>query len=150
MIIMPQVSKNLLSKEVEDKVLGIFLETFAQIRTKERAEKLLSDLLTPTERVMLAKRLAIAYMVFKGYDYRTISRVLKVSLATVARIKNTQSLSGEGFKLVIKKMVLYDKIDTFLAEMVEKATGVIPPKGRDWSQWRKERELERRKRKQPF
>ena len=147
---MAQVSRSPLAKDVGEKVIDIFLDTFAKIKNKDQAAKLLNDLLTPTEKIMLAKRLSIAYMLQKGYDYRTISQVLRVSTTTVARMSLTSKLAGEGFRTIIGMMLVYEKIDVFLSDLVEKVTGAIPPKGRDWSKWRSERLLEEKKRRQPF
>ena len=142
---MPQISKNPLSKKIEKKVFEIFLETFSQIKTKEVASNLLSDLLTPTEKIMIAKRLSIAYMIHLGYEYRTISRVLKVSLGTIARIKKIYSKSQGGLKLIINKISLYDQINDSLTKMVEDVIGLQPPKGLDWTMWRKHRLLPKKK-----
>ncbi len=44
------------------------------------------DLLTPTERIMFSKRLAVIYMLTKGYTFGAIQETLRVSPSTVARV----------------------------------------------------------------
>ncbi|MEK7612563.1 MAG: Trp family transcriptional regulator [Patescibacteria group bacterium] len=52
---------------------------------KDRS-KLLAELITPTERIMLAKRLAIICMLGEGYSFEDIQEILRVSPSTVGRV----------------------------------------------------------------
>ena len=45
--------------------------------------KFLEDFFSPTERTVMAKRLAIAVLIAKGNDYRTIAQILKVTPITI-------------------------------------------------------------------
>lgn len=47
---------------------------------------MLDTLLTPTERIMLAKRLAIIVMLEREYSYYRIMKTLKVSTSTIKRL----------------------------------------------------------------
>ena len=73
---MGQVSKRLISKEIADRIFDVFVKSFIKIRNVEDAQKLADDLFSPTERIMLAKRLAIAFLLMKGYEYREINKLL--------------------------------------------------------------------------
>jgi len=44
--------------------------------------------LSEAEKIMLAKRMAITYMLIDGVPYREISSILKVSTSTIERIDN--------------------------------------------------------------
>ena len=57
----------------------------AKWSTRER-RAFFDDLLTPTERIMFSKRLAILYLLAKGYTVRSIQEMLRVSPSTVARL----------------------------------------------------------------
>ncbi|PJE70037.1 hypothetical protein COU97_01860, partial [Candidatus Shapirobacteria bacterium CG10_big_fil_rev_8_21_14_0_10_48_15] len=81
---MAQVSRLPLSEKIYQRIFEIFFQTAAEIRTKKAAEEFFNDLLTPTERIMLAKRLSIAVLLAKGYDYRSIREILHVSPPTIA------------------------------------------------------------------
>ncbi|TSC57391.1 MAG: hypothetical protein Greene041679_336 [Parcubacteria group bacterium Greene0416_79] len=56
-------------------------------RAQKDARLFLNDVLTPTERLMIAKRLAAIVMLCREYSGYKIHTVLKVSPSTVARLK---------------------------------------------------------------
>jgi len=119
---MAQVSKYPLSKDVDEQISDLFIETISRITDKKLVTDFLSDLLTPTEKIMLTKRLAIYYMLGKGYDYRTIKHVLKVSSATVASSNRTYKYLGTGSKRVIMTIVRDEKIEEAIHHVI---TGIV-------------------------
>lgn len=148
---MSQVSNYPLNKEIEERMFGIFWQTLAQLNTTSSVYKFLNDLLTSTEKIMLAKRLSIALLLIKGYDYRTISKSLRVSTATIMLINAWLKTGGEGYKMVIKKILQEEKTEDFWDNFEEKMSNLLPPRrGTNWSevrsqQWQK-RLSRRRKR----
>lgn len=101
---MARLSKVNLSKQIERQIFENFWEAISQIRDKKDIQSFLNDLLTPTERVMLAKRLAIAAMLLKGQDYATIRHFLKVSNETIAKV-GVVLKTNQGYKTVIDKII---------------------------------------------
>ena len=85
---MPQVSKNKLEKELDKALRRNFYHSFVGLKTQKEAREFLSDLLTPTEKVMLAKRMGVAALLLSELKYRKVSGVLKVSYATVGKMQN--------------------------------------------------------------
>jgi uncharacterized protein YerC len=144
---MTQVSKVPLRKEIETRVFEIFLSSFAKANKKEEIDHYLQDLLSPTERIMLAKRISIAFLLDKGYDQRTVSRILKVSLTTVNRVSLRVQLGGDGFRKVIKAIALDEKKNNFWQKLDELIDDVVPQKGKNWSSSRKEQWVRKIKRK---
>ena len=63
----------------------------------------LQDILSPTEKIMIAKRLAIASLLSKNYDYEAIKNLLKVSQGTIAKVALTLKFN-KGYKIVIDKI----------------------------------------------
>ena len=59
----------------------------------------LENLLTSTERVMIAKRLAVALLLLRGYEYRVICSLLKMSHVTVNHVKREIEKGGGGYQL---------------------------------------------------
>lgn len=106
---MTQVSKYRVSQSVNDQILDIFFQTLANLTNKIEVSEFLSEFLTPTERVMLSKRLAIGYLIARGYEYREISRTLKVSTATVSNFARLYKY-GSPYKKIVNKIL--DKIKT--------------------------------------
>lgn len=107
---MSQISKYPISKQVSDRIFEIFLNTFVNIKSKEEADEFISDLLTPTEKIMLAKRLAIAFLLEKNYDYRTIQKLIRVSTGTIASVNLSLHHGSTGYKKLISKIVKEEKI----------------------------------------
>lgn len=124
---MSQVSKYPLSKDIEEKMFKLFFEAFARLSNPLDIQKFLEDLLGPVEKTMLAKRLAIALLLTRGYRYESIKKTLRVSSETIARVNIWLNHKGEGYKMVIQK-ILQDKKMTEFWEMIEDIlVAVIPP-----------------------
>jgi TrpR-related protein YerC/YecD len=106
---MPQLSAIPVPKSTERKIRKAFTKVLVNIKSEEEMERYIFDLMTPTERVMLAKRLAVASLLSKGYSYRDISEMLKVSTATVGRVSLWLRTAGDGYRLALKKTRVFDK-----------------------------------------
>ena len=102
---MAQVSKRYLQKQVEERILDLFWTSLSSLLTKEKISIFLDDLLSPTEKLMLSKRLAIAFMLMKGYDYSTINNRLKVSNPTIWNVKMSLAYKGKGYKIAIEQIM---------------------------------------------
>lgn len=82
---MVRMSKYKVSKDVLDKTFSLFIEILIRSKNKTHIHQILFDILSPVERLMLAKRIAIMYLVRKGIDYYSICNTLKVSTTTIAK-----------------------------------------------------------------
>src|SRR3989344_3613265 len=96
--IMPKVSKNLLPAETRKEIMDALIRTLTKIDNDRLLARFLDDLLTPTEKLMLGKRLMVAVLLQKGYSYGAVCRVLKMSKTTVHIIQRDLFRSGEGYK----------------------------------------------------
>jgi len=92
-----------LSKKERQELLITLCEALATVRKRDEAAQFLTDLLSPQELEMLAKRLAIAKHLIDGKTYDFIRGILKVSHNTIARVNAWLTLSGSGFRLVIER-----------------------------------------------
>src|SRR3989338_8646663 len=99
---MTQVSKRLLKKELEEKIYQTFWEVVAKLNKLDEANLFFSDLFTRAERINFIKRLSIAVLLYKGYDWRQICDLLKVSPNTVAKVYLRKH--GRGFYLFFRKV----------------------------------------------
>lgn len=147
---MPQVSKYPIAQDVYDRIFEIFFKTIADVRLPSDVRNFFDDFLTPTERIMLAKRLSIAVLLAKNYDYRAISKILRVSPATIAAVNVFYKYAGHGYKRVVEKILREEKQEEFWNKIDDLLSETIPPKGRNWYYWRKDREAMKRKRQKPF
>src|SRR3989344_7439228 len=112
---MPHVSKRILRKDVAIEISAKFVGALLKIQ-KLGGRAFVEELLTPTERIMLAKRLAIVYMLAEGRSYYRIVKTLGVSISTVKRL-HEQVLKGRytaierGFKKEKDKEKLLSQLE---------------------------------------
>ena len=98
---MPHISKH----RVEGKVLQVIQDHFAvllsRMQKKNDIHMVFGDLLTQTERTMIAKRLAIILMLERGHSFRVISKTLRVSEATISVMRDRLDKESGGFEKII-------------------------------------------------
>lgn len=114
---MSQVSKKVLPNHVKEGLFKNFWELLANIKSPQEVKIFIEDFLSPTEKVMLAKRIAISILLTKGYNHRSISRILKVSTTTVASIAKFLNLKTPGYQLLIKKYSQKESTREFIKEL---------------------------------
>lgn len=85
---MVNVSKQVLSKNNLQKINDLFLTHITRIGDSNRSRKLINELLTPAEKLQLAKRLSIVVMLEWGYTPTQIQHVLKVSRTTIGSVED--------------------------------------------------------------
>ncbi len=148
---MAQVSKRYLQKQVEERILDLFWNSLSSLSTKEKIALFLDDLLTPTEKLMLSKRLAIAFMLMKGYDYPSINNRLKVSDQTIWNVKMSLTHRGKGYKMAIDQIMNKEKWEKFWQDLDHFFTQALPPRpGTNWKEVRRKQWDKRRKQEKPF
>lgn len=148
---MAQVSKRFLHKKVEERILDLFWTSLSSLSTKEKVALFLDDLLTSTEKLMLSKRLAIAFMLLKGHDYATINNQLKVSDPTIWNVKTSLLLSSKGYKMAIEQIMNKEKWEKFWQDLDNLFQDILPPRyGTNWKEARRKQWEKRRKQEKPF
>lgn len=111
----------------------IFTSTISSLKNSEDIEDFLHDFLSPVEKIVLAKRLAIAVLLAKKYSYPSIAQILRVTPATIATVSLSLKYSGKGYKKMVEKILSDEKKDKFW-EKIEDVLAKIPKaKGSDWS-----------------
>lgn len=126
---MPQVSRYPLSKDIETRMFNLFWKSLARLSSPEKIKQFLDDLLSPVEKTMLAKRLSIALLLTKDYDYESIKRVLKVSNDTIAKVKIWLLHGGEGYKMVIGELLKDEKMKEFWQKVEDTLIATSGPIG---------------------
>ncbi|MCK5020217.1 MAG: helix-turn-helix domain-containing protein [Candidatus Peribacteraceae bacterium] len=77
---------------------------FASIETKEEANMLLKDILTPQEIESIAERWQLVQQLASGKTQRQISKDLNVSISKVTRGSRFLKYGTGGFKFFIEKL----------------------------------------------
>lgn len=114
-----QVSSRKLNATLEKQIFSLFHKMFSDLKTTEEVNSVFSDLLTETEHVALAKRLAIAIFLDKGRSYENIRETLKVSSATIASVAN--QMGNPGIQSAIAKV----KAEEWAGEWAGKISGLF-------------------------
>ncbi len=105
---MSQVSRSPLNKKLQEQLLRNFFSAFLSLKRTDQVELFLGDLLTRTEKIVLAKRLAIALMLLEESSYAEIKSSLKVSSTTVAGINNLIN-EKKGYREMLEKLKSLEK-----------------------------------------
>jgi uncharacterized protein YerC len=105
---MTQVSKFKLRNDVWERIFDLFGESILSIKDKKELNGFLEDFLSPTERIMLAKRFAITVLLAKGNDYQSIKSLLRVTPSTIAKMSLLMKCSGKGLTPVVDKILKKD------------------------------------------
>ena len=122
---MPHISRRKVKRKVYSKMESNLVDIFLSSRSKSEIAQLINTLLTPTERVMLAKRIAIILMLNNGYSFRAIEKSLKVTLQTVMRF---WKMKKEGkFSNFAKKGI---KESNFWKDLEKLLEAGLPPRGK--------------------
>lgn len=143
---MTKVSKYIVNDQVQRRMFEVFWKTISDLKTPIDVEKFFQELLTPTEKIMLAKRLAISILLIKNYTYEQIVDILKVSPVTIGNIARWLKTEGQAFQTAIDKILKQEKQDEFWDGLEQFLSDLIPPgSGTNWKtvrtdQWQKRRE----------
>jgi len=123
--IMPHISK----RKLEDKyVKDLFLEivsVFERAGRRGELRQVLSQLLTPTEKVMLAKRLAVISMLSQDIPIHDIALSLAMSPSTtdIMSLRFEVGSYDHVIKSGLKKTDIVDIIN-----MIQTVGGIMPPR----------------------
>ena len=126
---MPHVSKHALEKKFENKIFKVLLEHLTFKEERRIRMRLCSELLTPTERTMLAKRFVIIAMLGEGVSFEKIQETLKVSPSTVGRIWSAMQHGAFPASVALAKKRTRGGIFPVLEKILDFP---LPRSGRRW------------------
>lgn len=112
---------NLTKKYVDEKkivkIYQLMFEILNKADDKDDFLGIIKDILSPPEQLMVAKRIAIIYLLLKGADHTTIAKYLKSSRATVAKF--TLLFYDKDTKLIgiIGELLNQEKISHFFEDL---------------------------------
>ncbi|PIR97094.1 MAG: hypothetical protein COT91_03255 [Candidatus Doudnabacteria bacterium CG10_big_fil_rev_8_21_14_0_10_41_10] len=100
-------------KPFPDQKTGKFIEEFWRavtlLETKDEVRAFSRDILTHTERQMLAKRLQIAKLLHQGADYVYIKKEVGVSDTTIGTVSRWLHEVGDGYRIAIERLLASSK-----------------------------------------
>ncbi len=123
---MTQVSRIKLKPEVEQRIMNLFSIVISDIKGRDNVGKFLDDFLSPVEKIILVKRLAIAVLIAKGNDYDNIRRTLRVTFGTISKM-SLKMKYGNGS---VKSIAEYIANSDYGQALIEEILGIFEPKRR--------------------
>ncbi|MDZ7586353.1 MAG: Trp family transcriptional regulator [Patescibacteria group bacterium] len=111
-----QISKKNVNKTIEKRIFKALYQVLADLKNPKAVEVFLNDVLSKTEKMVLAKRLGIAWYLSKNKSYEGIRKDLKVSSATIATVQRLAEKDSQGLTLAIKTI----EADEWAGEMADK------------------------------
>lgn len=147
---MSQVSKFPIHKDVEKRMFEIFKSSISGLKNSEDIDDFLEDFLSPSEKIMLAKRLAIAVLLAKGHVYPSIAKILRVTPTTISTISLRLKYSGRGYKRIVNKILSSEKKEEFWDKVEDMLSNIPKSKGSSWVYQKNKIRKERAKRRKSF
>lgn len=112
---------NLSKVQVDEKKLiklyQLMFEILNKADDKDDFFEIIKDILSPPEQLMIAKRIAIIYLLLKGVDHTTIAKYLRSSRATVAKFSLLFYDKESKIIGVIGELLNQEKISHFFEDL---------------------------------
>jgi len=125
--IMTQVSKYRLRIDIVKRIYELLSNSLAKIKDKNEVNNFLDDFFSPTEKTVIAKRLAIAVLLSKGNDYQEIRQILKVTPVTISKMSLRMKYGNGSVKKIADKIAISDDNKALLQELA--SVFDVPTKG---------------------
>lgn len=114
---MTNISKRPVDEKKLFKLYGLFFEVINNAEDKDEFMELIRDILTPIEQIMIAKRIAIIYLLVKNVDQVVIADHIKVSRSTVSRFKLLFHNKKTKLIIIIESFLRNEKISHFFEDL---------------------------------
>ena len=114
---MVRISKISLKQEKLDKIFNLFFLVLGRKQSPDEFMDTIFELMSQTERIMFAKRVAIMFLLEKGIEHVSIKLTLHVSLSTVGKFAILYEQS-RIIKVIMQQARHDEKVRLFLEELV--------------------------------
>lgn len=143
---MVQISRKKIPDQILSKLFLIFFQAVGNKNSEEEFKKIINDLFSETEKIMIIKRVAMFYLFLKEIDLRTIATVLRLSPSTVAKF-SIIARKSEGLAPFFKKMVKREKLLQYIENIFYELFASPGTYGINWeSAWKLKFRRDERKR----
>ncbi|MBI1957529.1 MAG: hypothetical protein HYS44_03700 [Candidatus Niyogibacteria bacterium] len=130
---MPHISRKHVKRDVFLRMNDRFIRSVINLGDQKSASSFLKELLTSTEQIMLAKRLAVIFMLQHHCSFYRIERVLKISPSTAARL--WRKMEAGEFSHICALMRNEKQKRAFWTKMETLLRMGMPPMGRGRWKW---------------
>lgn len=101
---MSKVKAYSIDRKEKQRIINDLFEIFVELKTKDEVFAFLLGLFTPSEVVMIARRIQVVKMIIDGFNYDEIRMKLKVSNQTVTKMEHWLRGDDTKTELIIKKI----------------------------------------------
>lgn len=123
-------------EEQLSRIFNLFFDLIVRVGNKKQADQILSELITPTEKVMMAKRIACYYLIYKKIPNAQIGETLKLSISTIIHYRYVFE-NAIQIKQFLSKRLTDGVIKNILKDFFVEIIYGMPRKGSDWSRDKK-------------
>lgn len=120
---MPHVSRKKVKKEILNKILDFLVLALTEIKEEKEMRLFLDSFFTSTEKVMLAKRLGVVYLLQQNVPKEKIATILSIGRPTIERMELWLNAEGEGYEIamsILKKSARIDEFKQVFADILKK------------------------------
>ncbi len=114
---MVNISKRPVDEKKLFKLYQLLFEVINNVEDKDEFFELIKDVLTPVEQIMIAKRIAIIYLLTKHVEQVVIAEHIKVSRATVAKFNLLFYEKKTRLIKIIESFLKNEKIGHFFEDL---------------------------------
>lgn len=107
---MARISARRISPKLQNQMFYLFWKNLADLKKPRDLEFLTTDLFSPVERLMIAKRFMIAVLLRMGQSFRKICSTLKVSPNTVNSVAHRLRRKNSPYLSLVKKFLSGGKV----------------------------------------
>ena len=140
---MVQLSKRKVKPEAMDKMVSLLFDVLGRQGDQNCFNIIIDGLFSPIEKIMIAKRVAIFFLIIKGEEWKTIRDIVKVSMASVSKcqmvLKNNSEMQCTLNTLISKK-----EMGIFIEELILLIFGPGTAYVNWKSAWRRKKQLEQK------
>ncbi len=101
---MPHLSEREIDQKVLKALLRAVVFVLADCKDKRSVATFLDAILTPTEKIMIAKRLGTVIMLEERIPTTRIDKTLKITRMTIGKIKLMAKAGSRGYEMALKKL----------------------------------------------
>ena len=101
---MPKVKVYSVEKKEKQKIVSELFEIFVELKTKNEVFLFLLGLFTPSEVLMIARRIQVVKMIIDGASYDEIRKKLKVSNQTITKMEHWLRSDDTKTEFIMKKI----------------------------------------------
>ena len=109
---MPQVSKREIDPKIKTQIIDSFALLIKDLNNITDTEKFLSSVLSETEKLMIGKRIAAAFLLRHNIESKKIQDILKLTPSTVFRLRLWIQTHQDGFDVIFEKLEKQRRTET--------------------------------------